>query len=180
MDRRKALRKMSLAIGGFAITPPILSVFASCTSDKIEVDYFLLSKEHSFVVDLLVSVILPIADVKTNYTEFIDKMLYHTVSKENQQLFKAGSLEFEKNYQHIFNKEISKASKSDIQEMVAQYFSISKQKEEAVFTLLEKDFSLVDESQKAEYLNYYFLTNVRYYCLLGYCTSGYYEQSVVV
>ncbi|QXP63907.1 hypothetical protein H0I29_07440 [Polaribacter sp. R2A056_3_33] len=63
--------------------------------------------------------------------------------------------------------------------MVAQYFSISKQKEEAVFTLLEKDFSLVDESQKAEYLNYYFLTNVRYYCLLGYCISGYYEQSVV-
>jgi len=178
MDRRKALKNMSLAMGGFAITPSVLSIFASCTSDNVEVEYVLLSKEHSLVIAQLVAVILPIANDKINYSVFIDKMLYHTVSEGNQQLFKAGYLEFEKNYQHLFKREIWKATTSDMQQIIEKYFSLSKQKEEAVFTLLEQDFSLVDETQKAEYLNYYFLTNLRYYCLLGYCTSEYYKQPV--
>ncbi|WP_166385941.1 MULTISPECIES: gluconate 2-dehydrogenase subunit 3 family protein [unclassified Polaribacter] len=178
MDRRKALKSMSLAIGGFVITPSILSIFASCTSDKVDVNYLFLSKEQSLVMNHLVAVVLPISNVNIHYTSFIDKMLYHTVSKENKQLFIAGYLEFEKNYQRLFNQEILKVNTSNIQKIVEKYFSISKQKEEAVFTLLEKDFSLVDENQKSKYLNYYFLTNVRYYCLLGYCTSEYYEKPV--
>ncbi|WP_282071991.1 gluconate 2-dehydrogenase subunit 3 family protein [Polaribacter atrinae] len=178
MDRRNALKNMSLAIGGFVITPSILSVFASCTTSSVDVNYLFLSKEQSFVIDHLVDVILPIFNANINHTAFIDKMLYHTVSKENQQIFKAGYLEFEKNFQSLLNKEVLKANESDIQTVVEEYFSISKQEEEAIFNLLEKDFSLLDENQKLEYLNYYFLTNVRYYCLLGYCTSEYYQKPI--
>ena len=178
MDRRKALKNMSLAIGSFAITPSIVSILTSCSSNKVEDHYLLLSKEQSSVIDYLVAIILPISDANINYTAFIDKMMFYTVAKEGQQLFKRGYLEFENNYQSLFKEKISKTNKRKVQKMIEKYFSIPKQKEEAIFTLLEKDFSLVAETQKSEYLNYYFLTKVRYYCLLGFCTSEYYKKPV--
>ncbi|AUC86172.1 hypothetical protein CW731_13175 [Polaribacter sp. ALD11] len=178
MDRRKALKNISLAIGGIAITPSVLSILTSCTNEKVDENYLFLNQKQQYIVHQLMNVILPIPNFKDkiNYTLFIDKMFHHTVSKENQELFNLGYLEFEKNYQNSFKKETSEANKKDIEKIVKNYFSISKQKEEAIFNLLAQEFSLIDKKLQPEYLNYTFLTKVRYYALLGYCTSEYYNK----
>lgn len=178
MDRRKALKNISLAIGGIAITPTVLSILSSCSNKKIDGNYLFLNQNQQYIVRQLVNVILPNPnfDDKINYTLFIDKMYHHTVSNKNRALFHLGYLEFEKNYQNSFNKEISEANKGDIEKTVANNFSISKQKEDALFNLLAQEFSLIDKKNQSEYLNYTFLTKVRYYALLGYCTSEYYDK----
>ena len=78
MDRRKALKNMSLSLGFAVSAPTMLSVLQSCTSDVATwaPDFF--TKTEGYMITQLSDIILPKTDIAgaldVHVPEFMDKM----------------------------------------------------------------------------------------------------------
>lgn len=181
MDRREALKNMSLALGSALATSTLLNIVTSCTKENNTSSYLFLNKQQAFIINNLSPIILPNINYDNrkimDYTRFTDEMLFYTVSPEDKELFNLGSYEFIRTFKKTTNKSISEGNRTDFKNLLQAYFKINEEEEKAVFDLLGKPFSTIRNHEKSVYLNYSFLTKVRYYCLFGYCTSKYFEDS---
>lgn len=175
MNRRTALKNLSMSLGYTMAAPTIFNMLTSCKADvKTWVPLFL-SSEEKHMVTRLVDIILPASEtpgaLDVNVPQFLDLMYHDIEKKENQDIFNKGALIFANKFKSQFNTEAIKGDKKQFEILLASYFNIS---DDATEVVLEEQKSLakrVPDSQMENYALYKFLLSVRRYTLFGYFTS---------
>ena len=162
MERRRAIKQISLGLGCAVAMPTLLNILSSCTSNKRKVEYLFLNEEQAVLIVKLVNIIMPINDFpnreQINLIQFIDEMFYYTEPDKEKKIFSLGSSHFIKR-------------NPDFKTIIDNYFNMSRAGEAEVFKLLDQEYQSIEGRLKEKYTTYFFLTKVRDYCLLGYCTS---------
>ena len=99
MDRREALRRTAILMGGVVSAPAIMGVLKGCAT-KPSVDWkpeFFAEDQASIVTDVA-EIIIPRTDTPgakdMGVPSFIDQMLKEVYSKEDQEFFLTGMKEF--------------------------------------------------------------------------------------
>lgn len=173
MDRRKALKNIALAFGCTVATPTLFNIVTACADNTNTRNYLFLNKTQSNLVTRLVQTMMPKMHFplveSMNLTVFLDQMFYYTEDAKSKKIFQLGSKTYKNELSHNHNKKINKITDEDFIVTFKTYFN--PENENAVFTLLEKDFNTLNSHKKTDYTIYTFLTKVRYYCLFGYATS---------
>ncbi|MFD1316039.1 gluconate 2-dehydrogenase subunit 3 family protein [Namhaeicola litoreus] len=175
MDRRTALKNITLGLGYVATTSSMLSVLNSCKEQNPAWKASFLTPDEQSMVSHLVDIILPKDDLPgaldVNVPQFIDKMLDAVETKENQQLFRSGGEIFGQLLENKAGKKKSNANRTDIESIFKELFTINEVEQERIKSLTNKKVAEVAETDKENYLLYSFLMKIRYYTLFGYYTS---------
>ena len=93
MNRREAIRNIGISAGYIAVTPTVISLLQSCTSE-IELNWTpeLLSENEAKILIQLVDLILPETDTpgakNLNVPMFVEKFVSKTAKEEETQMFK--------------------------------------------------------------------------------------------
>ncbi len=180
MDRRTALKNITMGLGYTVATPTILNVLASCNAEKETWTPLFFSKEEKHIVTHLVDVILPTSDtpgaLDVNIPQFID-MMYHDIEKtQNQELFKQGANIFIQK----FGSPVLEGKKEDFEKSLASYFNIPEEETKNILRDQRRPVEKINTSEKENYALYKFLISVRSYTLLGYFTSEKVGKEVLI
>lgn len=95
MDRREALKRTALLMGGVVSAPAIMGVLKGCTA-KPGIDWkpVFLNEEQASVVSTVSEIIIPRTDTPgakdVGVPSFVDQMLKEVYSKEDQEEFTNG------------------------------------------------------------------------------------------
>ena len=175
MDRRKALKNMSLTFGYAVATPTILSILQSCKTDATVTwtpQFF--TEEQGYMVTQLADIILPVTDIAgaldVNVPQFMDKMLYDIAPEKEKYTIQEGAKAFAVEFKNVYSKNAMEGSKKEYQKLLETYFNISEDKKDAIFEMMDNESSLSEE-QLNTVLIYKFLIATRRYTLWGYYTS---------
>ena len=183
MDRRKAIKNLSLAFGITIATPTLITILNSCKEDELDWKPVFLSRNQVIVIDYLTDIIIPKTEIAggldLNITQFMDKMLLETETKQNQIIFNRGSEEFINSFRKILNKDVYEGNKDEFKKILNNYFLKSENEQKKLFELIAMDFDTISDEEKPNYLIYKFLTTVRYYSLFGFYTSETIMQDVL-
>jgi len=176
MDRRSALKNLTLSIGYAVTAPTLFNMLSSCTADTATWTPVFLSKQEQHLVTHLVDIILPTSTelpgaLDVNVPQFIDIMYKDIETEAKQKLFQNGATTFAVQFEKMFKKEALKGSKEEIQELFASYFDLPKKEIQNVLEGQRVPEKNVSDSNKDNYLAYKFLFSVRSYALYGYFTS---------
>jgi hypothetical protein len=102
MNRREAIRRVALLMGGAVSAPAILGVLAGCKAEPdtgVEFKPVSLTAAQAAVVAEVAEIIIPRTDTPgakdVGIPAFIDKMMKDTYPKDDQQRFMAGLADFE-------------------------------------------------------------------------------------
>jgi len=175
MDRRSALKNLTLSIGYVVATPTLFNMLSSCTAEATTWTPVFFSKQQKQLVIHLVDIILPSSNISgaldVNVPQFIDKMYKDIESDSNQKRFQNGANIFAERFEVMFDKEVLKGSKEDVQKLFATYFDLSEEKTQKVLKEQLLSESEISSDEKDNYLIYKFLFSIRYYALFGYYTS---------
>lgn len=99
MDRREALRRTALLMGGVVSAPAIMGVLKGCTS-KPGIDWkpAFLGEDQASIITQVAEIIIPRTDTPgakdAGVPGFIDQMLKEVYSKEDQEYFLNGMKAF--------------------------------------------------------------------------------------
>ncbi|MGM5468750.1 gluconate 2-dehydrogenase subunit 3 family protein [Flavobacteriaceae bacterium LMO-SS05] len=92
MKRREALKNLGLATGFVVVSPSIISLLQSCTSNASTWTPTFLSIDEGVVLTNLVDIILPKTDIPSatelNVPQFIDKYIHEVMDDESQAQIK--------------------------------------------------------------------------------------------
>ena len=175
MDRRAALKNMSLTLGYAVATPTILSVLQSCTSDVATWKPVFFTETEGFMITQLSDIILPKTEIvgalDVNVPEFMDKMFDEILEDEQKATMKEGATAFANEFKSVYGKDASKGTKEEFEKLLAAYFKISDDQQLQVFETLTKDKTTLEGTKLNTFLIYKFLTETRSYTLFGYYTS---------
>lgn len=99
MNRRNALQKVALMMGGVVSAPTLIAVLEGCKSPASHASNFSFTKEYQTLVAELAEVIIPTTDTpgakEANVGPFIEKMLKDCYSELQQKHFIAGLADLE-------------------------------------------------------------------------------------
>lgn len=175
MDRRTALKNLSLSLGYTVAAPTILNILSSCTAETNGWKPLFLSSEEKHIITHLADIIIPATDtpgaLDVNVPQFIDLMYHDIERKSNQDLFKKGAALFAKKFKSQFNSEASKGDKVEFETLLASYFKISDEETTAIFTEQNLPIKKITTSRIENYTVYKFLLSIRRYTMFGYLTS---------
>ena len=175
MNRRNAIKNLTLSLGYAVATPTILSVLSSCTENIATWKPVFFSDEEQHLVTNLATIILPSSTIPgaldVNVPQFIDKMYKNIELEANQNKFKKGATVFASRFKKMFGKKALKGTESEIKKLVASYFDLSEDEKEQVLKQQNLEEKEVSENYLETYFMYKFLLSVRYYTLFGYYTS---------
>jgi gluconate 2-dehydrogenase gamma chain len=99
MDRREALKRTAMLMGGMVSAPAIMGVLKGCSA-KPGVDWkpVFLNEDQASIVTQVAEIIIPRTDTPgakdVGVPSFIDEMLHEVYSKEDQELFISGMKAF--------------------------------------------------------------------------------------
>jgi len=175
MDRRKALKDLSLSFGYVVAAPTVFKLLSSCNYDDETWQPLFFSKQEKFMVTQLVAIILPKSEIpggiEVNVPQFMD-LMYQDIEREwNQKSFQKGAQIFQEKFKNQFNKEVLKGNNEEIQQLFEHYFKLSDQDTQRVLNKQKLKENEVSVENKPLYYIYKFLFSVRYYTLFGYYTS---------
>lgn len=175
MNRRTALKNLTLSIGYVISAPTIMSVLSSCTEDADTWKPVFLSESEKHIVTHLVDIILPSSDLPggldVNIPQFIDIMYLDTETEMKKKQFQNGASFFANKFKEMFRKNVIKGKKEDIQKLFSSYFDLSDEKTQEILKEQKLPIDELRNDKKDLYLMYKFLFSVRYYTLYGYYTS---------
>ncbi|MFS4482337.1 gluconate 2-dehydrogenase subunit 3 family protein [Hyunsoonleella sp. 2307UL5-6] len=175
MDRRTALKNLSIGLGYTVATPTILNILSSCTAEDSGWKPLFLSSEEKHIVTHLVDIILPTTDtpgaLDVNVPQFIDMMYHDIEQKGNQDLFKKGALVFSKLFKTEFNTEAKHGEKTQFDTLLTSLFNLSKNATKKILNQQKLYLEALPNTEKDNYILYKFLISVRRYTLFGYFTS---------
>ena len=174
MDRRTALKNITLTFGYAVATPTVLSVLQSCKSNVATWTTVFFSPAQGYMITQLADIILPTTDISgaldVNVPEFMDKMLHDIAPEDKRNTIKEGANAFEKEFQNVYKKDLLKGSKEEYEKLLEKYFDISEAEKTAVFKMQNTEESIKEEELNT-YLIYKFLLAIKEYTLFGYYTS---------
>jgi len=182
MDRRTALKNITLTFGYAVATPTVLGVLQSCKSNVVTWVPLFFSPSQGYMITQLVDIILPSTNIAgaldVNVPEFMDKMLQDIAPEDKKNLIKEGANAFEKEFQNVYKKGALDGSKSEYEKLLKNYFDISEEEKAAVFEMQNSEESIKEEELNT-YLIYKFLLATREYTLFGYYTSELVGETVL-
>lgn len=176
MDRRKALKNLTLSLGYAVATPTIFNILTSCNNEvKTSWKAQFLSKEELHLVTHLIDVIIPATEtpggLEVNIPQFLD-MMYKDIEKEtNQKIFHFGATIFTKKLEELTGKSVLESRKNEVEKLFVSYFDMSEEATKKVLSLCKKPVHKVARTDNENYAMYKFLFSVRNYAIFGYCTS---------
>jgi hypothetical protein len=174
MNRRTALKNLTLSLGYAVATPTVLSILQSCKSNVATWIPMFFSPSQGYMITKLSDIILPKTDtpgaLDVNVPEFMDKMLNDIAPEEEKDIIKEGANAFEDVFQKVYKKEAIEGSKKDYEKLLKKYFDISEEEKKAVFEMQNTEES-INQEELNTYLIYKFLLATRKYTLFGYYTS---------
>ena len=175
MDRRTALKNLSISLGYTVAAPTIFNMLSSCTAEASGWKPLFLSADEKHMITHLADIILPTTNtpgaLDVNVPQFLD-LMYAEIEKEyNQDIFKKGALLFAEAFKAKFNIEVSEGTKVQYETLFASYFKISEATETSVLKLQNQPIENITSAEMDSYLLYKFLLSVRRYTLFGYYTS---------
>lgn len=175
MDRRTAIRNISVGLGGVASTPVVLSLLAASTANAATWKAESFAEELQHVVTQLVDVIMPSSStpgaLDVNVPQFIDKLYSNIFSATEQQYFRDGAAAFANRFKQVFGRAALAGSRAEFQQLLDIYFGLSAQEQSSIFEQQNADLTAVEPEDKDTYLIYKFLLSVRQSTLFGYFTS---------
>ena len=175
MNRREALRGLSLSLGYAVSVPTVLSVLQACSVENESWTSVFLTENEKNMVTQLVDIILPSSDIpgglEMNLPQFIDMMCKDVMIKSDQDIFHQGSEVFANRFKLKFNKEIIKAKKKEVLEVFSAYFDKTPAESRKILEKQKKNIEEVPASEMQDYLMYKCLIAVRSFSLIGYFTS---------
>lgn len=175
MNRRNAIKNLSLSLGYVVAAPTVMNILSSCTADVETWTPEFLSNEQKNMVTHLVDIILPTSEIPgaldVNVPQFIDKMYMHIEQEANQKMFQQGAAIFAGKFEMMFDKKALKGKRNDFEKLFAGYFKLSDEEIQHVLAEQRLKQNKVSENKLDIYLMYKFLFSVRYYTLFGYYTS---------
>lgn len=182
MDRRTALKNMSLTFGYAIATPTVLSILQSCKSDVATWTPMFFTETQGYMIIKLSDIILPATDIAgaldVNVPEFMDKMLHDIAPEEEKDLIKEGANAFANAFQNVYGKDASKGTKEEYQKLLEKYFNISDEEQKVVFEM-QREGKSISEAELNTYLIYKFLLATRRYTLYGYYTSEHVGENIL-
>jgi len=175
MNRRNAIKNISLSLGYVVATPTIMSLLSSCTETKEIWKPEYLSDEQKNIITHLVDLILPTSDLPgaldVNVPQFIDKMYMYIENEANKNVFQKGATIFAAMFEELFDEKALRGNKKGFDKLFASYFKLPEEEIRKVMQEQKLAQHEVSNDRKATYLMYKFLFRVRYYTLFGYYTS---------
>ncbi len=113
MDRREAIRRTALVMGGIVSAPAILGVLNGCTPEPgLQWLPRFLTKDEARMVEQMADIIIPETDTpgakEVGVPQFIDRMINDVYSTEKKEKFKNGLLKFEEDVNAEYGKAFSK------------------------------------------------------------------------
>jgi len=175
MDRRTALKNITLGLGYVATTSTMMGVLNSCKEKSPGWQPLFFSKDEQSMVTYLVDIILPKDELPgaldVNVPQFIDKMYHGVETKSSQELFRSGGEIFGKLLEEKAGKKKSNANRDDLEVVFKELFTVDDVEQEKIKALTNKDLTEVADTEREKYLLYSFLMKIRYYTLFGYYTS---------
>ncbi len=175
MDRRKALKNLTLSIGYAVAAPTLFSMLSSCTDKPETWSPLYLTETQKYIITHLVDIILPTSEtpgaLDVNVPQFIDLMYNDIETENNQLLFQKGSVIFQEKFESTIGSKALDGSKEEFQQVFETYFKLSEEDTKKILKEQKLNFEEVSEDRIADYQLYKFLFSVRYYTLFGYYTS---------
>lgn len=175
MNRRNAIKNLSLSLGYVVAAPTIMNILSSCTAEGETWTPEFLSNEQKNMVTHLAAIILPTTEIPgaldVNVPQFIDKMYVHIEEEPNQKRFQQGATVFADKFEALFDKKAAEGKSEDFEKIFGTYFKLTEEESQFVLSEQRLDQSEVSEDKKDNYLMYKFLFSVRIYTLFGYYTS---------
>ncbi|WP_406684914.1 gluconate 2-dehydrogenase subunit 3 family protein [Seonamhaeicola sp. MEBiC1930] len=175
MNRRDALKNLTIGLGYTVAAPTVLSILNSCSGKAETWSPLFLSELEKHIVTHLADIILPSSEtpgaIDVNTPQFLDKMYYEMETKDKQKLFKSGSTLFSKIFKNTFNYEAIEGKKEDFEKLLDTYFKISEEESEKILKLQSLEIEEIPVEHTASYSIYKFLLSVKHYTLFGYFTS---------
>jgi len=182
MDRRTALKNLTLSLGYAVAAPTVLSVLQSCKSNVAEWNPMFFTPSQGYMITQLSDIILPRTNIAgaldVNVPEFMDKMLNDIAPEEEKNTIKEGANAFADVFQKVYKKDALDGSKKDYEQLLKKYFDISEEEKKAVFEMQNTEASITEEELNT-YLIYKFLLATREYTLFGYYTSELVGESIL-
>ena len=167
INRRTALKNLTLGMGYVVATPTVLSILSSCTAEVETWKPVFLSESQKSLVSHLSDVIIPSGEIPgaldVNVPQFIDKMINDLETDENKAIFKKGAA--------IFSDKVGKTSKSNVETGLETYFKLEGDAAEKAKSYQWKSEKDITDNEKEEFFIYKFLFGVRQLTLFGYYTS---------
>lgn len=175
MNRREALKGLTLGMGYVVAVPTVMSMLESCaTETETWPAVFLTDKEKHMVVQL-VDIILPASDIPggldINLPQFIDMMCKDVLNESDQELFHQGSQVFAERFTKKFDKDIIRAKKKEVLELFSVYFDKSADESSVILNTQRKNINDIPADELQDFLMYKCLMTVRTFSLLGFYTS---------
>ncbi|WP_299669520.1 gluconate 2-dehydrogenase subunit 3 family protein [uncultured Polaribacter sp.] len=175
MNRRTALKNLSIGLGYTLAAPTIFSMLSSCTAEANTWSPLFLSSDEKYIVTHLADIIIPISDtpgaLDVNVPQFLDLMYHDIEKKANQDFFKRGALVFAEKFKSKFGSEVTKGNTKQFELLLASYFKIPKNETKAILKSQKLPITTIPTLQMDNYLLYKFLLAVKRYTLFGYFTS---------
>ncbi|MEP5341210.1 MAG: gluconate 2-dehydrogenase subunit 3 family protein [Algibacter sp.] len=175
MNRRDALKNLTMSLGYTVAAPTLLSMLNSCTTKAETWIPKFLSEIEKNIITHLVDIILPASDtpgaLDVNIPQFID-LMYNDMEKEsNQKRLKKGGELFASKFKSTFNTDASEGKREDFETLLGSYFNVSKAEEKEILKQQKLSLNKISTDSLDNYSVYKFLISIRYYTLFGYFTS---------
>ncbi len=175
MDRRTALKNLTLGMGYTVAAPTIMNILASCTDQSETWTANFLSEEEKHMVTHLSDVMLPTDElpgaIDVNIPQFIDQMYHNIETDSKKEVFRMGASYLAEAFLKTHQKPVLEGTKQDFQNLVGDYFDISDEASKKIMREQHKTLNTVSNERKETYCIYKFLLSVRYHTIFGYCTS---------
>ena len=175
MDRRAALKNLSLSLGYTVAAPTIFNMLSSCTAETSAWKPLFLSEQEKKIVVHLSDIILPASDtpgaLDVNVPQFLDIMYSDIEKAENQELFKEGAAVFSQKFSNNYNVEVIDGERAQFEKLLGDYFNLSDDDSKAILKQQKLPIAKIDHSQLENYTVYKFLLSIKNYALFGYYTS---------
>lgn len=175
MDRRSALKNLTMSLGYAVATPSIMSILSSCKEQTVLWNAKFLTKEEQKTVIVLVNIIIPASDVvgalDVNVTQFLDLMYKDIETETNQKLFKNGAAIFADKFHQKFGVSVMDGEKKEFEALLTEYFELSEEETKHLLWFQKTPMHKVSREKMESFNIDKFLLSVRYYAIFGYCTS---------
>ncbi|MEO5600061.1 MAG: gluconate 2-dehydrogenase subunit 3 family protein [Cyclobacteriaceae bacterium] len=148
MDRREALRRTALLMGGIVSAPAIMGVLKGCTA-KPGIDWkpVYLNDDQASLVSQVAEIIIPKTDTpgakEVGVPSFIDQILKEVYSKEDQEWFSTGLQSFNEEAKKAYGDEFSDLDDEEQQAFVKKIHGEAVEAERATQPAPRRPFILM-------------------------------------
>ena len=174
MNRRSALKNLTLTLGYAVATPTVLNVLQSCQTNEASLVPNFFTPLQGFMIRHLVDIIIPKTDVAgaldVNVPEFMDKMLHEIAPEEKKNEIMEGAIAFSREFEKVYGKEVLDGSKKEYRKILSTYFDISEEEKKSILKS-QKSTEAISQGEMNNYLIYKFLLATRTYTITGYFSS---------